>query len=164
VGTKFHATVTVGKATHTCRKRSSDTRSLCTFDAIRAVSDRDPVGWHTRSAPSVNTRRLLTEHGGLLYDSDAYNYDLPYLIAGSALPHVVIPYSFETNDTRFQPGGGFVQASDFATYCIGAFDRLWLEGANGQPKLMSIGLHLRIIGRPGRITKKAELGFRNAPT
>jgi peptidoglycan/xylan/chitin deacetylase (PgdA/CDA1 family) len=122
-----------------------------TFDAVRDASGRDPVGWHTRSAPSVNTRRLLVEHGGFLYDSDAYNDDLPYFVSGHGRPHLVIPYAFDTNDMRFGPGGGFVQASDFATYCIGAFDRLWREGDAGRPKLMSVGLHLRLIGRPARI-------------
>lgn len=122
-----------------------------TVAAIEAVIGRAPVGWHTRSASSAQTRRLLCEHGGFLYDSDAYNDDLPYLLAGTH-PHVVIPYAFDTNDMRFQPGGGFVHAEDFAHYCIAAFDRLWQEGSRGQPKMMSVGLHLRLIGRPARIS------------
>jgi len=122
-----------------------------TFDAVRDACGREPVGWHTRSAPSVNTRRLLVEHGSFLYDSDAYNDDLPYVCTDYGRPHVVVPYAFDTNDMRFAPGGGFVQAADFATYCIGAFDRLFREGDKGRPKLMSVGLHLRLIGRPARI-------------
>ena len=122
-----------------------------TFAAVRDACGSEPIGWHTRSAPSVNTRRLLVEHGRFLYDSDAYNDDLPYFCNDYGRPHVVVPYAFDTNDMRFAPGGGFVQAGDFSTYCIGAFDRLCREGAKGRPKLMSIGLHLRLIGRPGRI-------------
>ncbi|MBR0679888.1 polysaccharide deacetylase family protein [Roseomonas eburnea] len=106
-----------------------------------------PVGWHTKSAASVNTRRLLMEEGGFLYDSDAYDDDLPRIVAGPRGPHVVIPYAFDTNDMRFRPGGGFVQAEDFSRYCIAAFDRLMQEGG----RMMSVGLHLRTIGRPGRI-------------
>lgn len=118
--------------------------------AIREAAGAPPVGWHTRSATSVNTRRLLVEHGGFLYDSNAYNDDLPYLVEVSGRPHVVLPYAFDTNDMRFQRGGGFVFADDFARYCIDAFDRLYAEGA-GAPRMLSVGLHLRIIGRPGRI-------------
>lgn len=121
-----------------------------TVEAIAAAAGRPPVGWHTRSAASVNTRRLLCEHGGFLYDSDAYNDDLPYVLTVGGAPHVVLPYSFDTNDMRFGPGGGFVFAEDFARYCADAFDRLWEEGAKA-PKMMSVGLHLRFIGRPARI-------------
>lgn len=107
-----------------------------------------PVGWHTKSAPSVNTRRLLLEEGGFLYDSDAYDDDLPRLVPGvGGRPHVILPYAFDTNDMRFRPGGGFVFAEDFSRYCIAAFDRLMREGG----RMMSIGLHLRTIGRPARI-------------
>lgn len=118
--------------------------------AIRAATGTAPVGWHTRSATSVNTRRLLLEHGGFLYDSNAYNDDLPYRINVGGRDHVVLPYAFDTNDMRFQRDGGFVFAEDFARYCIEAFDRLYEEGATA-PRMLSIGLHLRIIGRPGRI-------------
>ncbi|WP_238192544.1 polysaccharide deacetylase family protein [Methylobacterium frigidaeris] len=119
--------------------------------AIRDATGRAPVGWHTRSATSVNTRRLLLDQGGFLYDSNAYNDDLPYLVPGRGdRPHVVLPYAFDTNDMRFQRGGGFVFGDDFARYCIDAFDRLYAEGGNA-PRMLSVGLHLRIIGRPGRI-------------
>ncbi|WP_241671213.1 polysaccharide deacetylase family protein [Dankookia rubra] len=109
-----------------------------------------PVGWHTKSAPSVNTRRLLREEGGFLYDSDAYDDDLPRLVQVGGAPHVILPYAFDTNDMRFAPGQGFVQAEDFSRYCIGAFDHLVREGMTA-PRMMSVGLHLRTIGRPGRI-------------
>jgi peptidoglycan/xylan/chitin deacetylase (PgdA/CDA1 family) len=119
-------------------------------ESITRVAGVRPVGWHTRSASSVNTRRLLVEEGGFRYDSDAYDDDLPYLLDVGGRAHVVIPYSFDTNDMRFQAGGGFTLARDFAGYVTDAFDWLWREGETA-PKLMSIGLHLRIIGRPARI-------------
>jgi allantoinase len=117
---------------------------------IAAAAGARPVGWHTRSSPSPNTRRLLVEEGGFLYDSDAYNDDLPYVVDVVGRPHVVLPYAFDTNDMRFTRQGGFVQGDDFARYCLAAFDWLYKEGAR-TPKMMSLGLHLRIIGRPGRI-------------
>ncbi len=118
--------------------------------AIAQTCGRPPVGWHTRSATSVNTRRLLVEHGGFLYDSNAYDDDLPYLIETGGREHMVIPYAFDTNDMRFFNRGGFTSASDFADYCIDAFERLLAEGAHA-PRMMSVGLHLRMIGRPARI-------------
>ncbi len=121
-----------------------------TVRALTQASGVRPVGWHTRSASSVNTRRLLVEEGGFLYDSDAYNDDLPYVVEVLGRPHVVLPYSFDTNDMRFAPGGGFALSSDFVTYVTEAFDWLWREGERA-PKMLSLGLHLRIIGRPGRI-------------
>ena len=122
----------------------------------RRGADRDcagqrPVGWHTRSAPSPNTRRLLVEDGGFLYDSDDYSDDLPFFVEIAGRRHVVLPYSFDTNDMHYHQGfHRFVTARDFADYTTEAFDTLWEEGAR-TPKMMSIGLHLRMIGRPGRI-------------
>ncbi|MFG1345943.1 polysaccharide deacetylase family protein [Xanthobacter autotrophicus DSM 431] len=121
-----------------------------TVEAITAAAGAPPRGWHTRSATSVNTRRLLREHGGFLYDSNAYNDDLPYLVREDGADSLVLPYAFDTNDMRYSPGGGFVFADDFARYCIDAFDKLYEEGEEA-PRMMSVGLHLRIIGRPGRI-------------
>jgi allantoinase len=118
--------------------------------AIDATAGSPPRGWHTRSATSPNTRRLLMEHGGFLYDSNAYNDDLPWMHRVGERDLVILPYAFDTNDMRFQPGGGFIQGEDFARYCIAAFDRLYAEGGD-EPRMMSVGLHLRIIGRPARI-------------
>jgi allantoinase len=118
--------------------------------AITATAGLPPVGWHTRSAPSPNTRRLLVEHGGFLYDSNAYNDDCPYVVSVAGHDHVVLPYAFDTNDMRFFNNGGFVFGDDFARYCIDAFERLYREGETA-PRMMSVGLHLRIIGRPARI-------------
>jgi len=121
-----------------------------TVAAITSATGARPVGWHTRSASSPNTRRLLVEEGGFLYDSDAYNDDLPYTLSFGQRRHVVLPYAFDTNDMQFQNTNRFRGASDFADYVLEAFDWLHREGASA-PKMMSIGLHLRMIGRPGRI-------------
>jgi peptidoglycan/xylan/chitin deacetylase (PgdA/CDA1 family) len=121
-----------------------------TVGAIRNATGVRPVGWHTRSAASLNTRRLLLEEGGFLYDSDAYNDDLPYTVTSGARRHVVMPYAFDTNDMQFQNTNRFRGAADFAEYVLEAFDCLHREGATA-PKMMSVGLHLRMIGRPGRI-------------
>jgi len=121
-----------------------------TYDVITRTTGIKPLGWHTRSTPSVNTRRLLQEHGGFLYDSDAYDDELPYFAPGTDNRHVVIPYAFDTNDMHFHQSERFIRGADFAGYVIDAYDRLWREGAH-QPKLLSVGLHLRMIGRAGRI-------------
>ncbi|MCQ0986317.1 polysaccharide deacetylase family protein [Jiella marina] len=121
-----------------------------THAAINEAAGVAPVGWHTRSASTENTRRLLIEHGGFLYDSDAYDDDMPYAVNLDGHRHMVLPYAFDTNDMRFQPGGGFIQGEDFTRYCLAAFDRLRREGKSA-PRMLSIGLHLRIIGRPARI-------------
>jgi peptidoglycan/xylan/chitin deacetylase (PgdA/CDA1 family) len=116
--------------------------------AIRDACGVRPVGWHSR-APSSSTRRLIVD-AGFLYDSDAYNDDLPYLVDVGRRPHVVLPYSYDTNDMRFTRTETFRLADDFATYLTDAFDWLWQEGER-TPRMMTVGLHLRIIGRPGRI-------------
>lgn len=118
--------------------------------AIAETAGTAPVGWHTRSASTLSTRRLLVEHGGFSYDSDAYDDDVPRIEHVAGRPHVVLPYAFDTNDMRFRPGGAFVHGEDFSRYCIAAFERLREEGAR-EARMMSVGLHLRIIGRPARI-------------
>lgn len=120
-----------------------------TVSVIKNACGERPLGWHTKGAPSPNTRRLLMENG-FLYDSDAYDDDLPYKVTVGGKTHTVVPYAFDTNDMRYMAGGNFVTGDDFATYCIDAFNTLWLEGEM-QPAMMSIGLHPRLIGRPGRI-------------
>jgi len=122
-------------------------------NTVRAIADATgvrPVGWHTRSAPSVNTRRLLLDEGGFLYDSDDYGDDLPRCIDTGVQRYVVLPYAFDTNDMQFQNTHRFVRADDFAGYVIDAFEWLWREG-EVRPKMMSVGLHLRILGRPARM-------------
>jgi peptidoglycan/xylan/chitin deacetylase (PgdA/CDA1 family) len=117
-------------------------------DGIRALTGSAPVGWFN-GRPSVNTRRLLVEAGGFLYDRDALNDELPYWQLISGRHHLVVPYSYETNDNRFDRNLGFSTALDFAQYMTDCFDLLYEEGAE-LPKLMSIGLHDRLTGRPGK--------------
>ncbi len=116
-------------------------------EGIKALTGQAPVGWMT-GRPGQNTRRLLVEHGGFLYDRDSLNDELPYWTEVDGKPHLVIPYSYETNDNRYDHNG-FGTAADFARYMIDCFDMLYEEGLN-RPKIMSIGLHDRLIGRPGR--------------
>jgi peptidoglycan/xylan/chitin deacetylase (PgdA/CDA1 family) len=87
---------------------------------------------------------------GFLYDSDAYNDDTPYMVDVNGHAHVVLPYAFDTNDMQFQNTQRFSTGDEFAQYVCAAYDWLWREGAE-QPRMLSIGLHLRMIGRPGRI-------------
>jgi allantoinase len=125
-------------------------------EVITRLVGRRPVGWYT-GRPSPNTRRLVVETGGFLYDSDAYNDDLPYWTEVCGRSHLVVPYSFDNNDSRLQRGGDFSTGEDFFTYCRDAFDWLYAQGVKGRPRMMSIGLHGRIIGRPGRIGSLARL-------
>ena len=114
------------------------------------VSGKAPAGWHTKSSASVNTRALLVEHGGFLYDSDAYNDDLPYYLTVSGKPHLVLPYGFDTNDMRFFVNHDLVLGQHFCDYTMDAVRTLMQEGVDA-PRMLTIGLHTRIIGRPGRI-------------
>src|SRR4051812_33726947 len=98
-----------------------------TVAAIAQATGQRPVGWHTRSATSLNTRRLLVEDGGFLYDSDAYNDDLPYDLVVAGKRHLAIPYAFDTNDMQFYNAARF-RGADFADYVIDAFDWLVREG------------------------------------
>lgn len=108
-----------------------------------------PYGWYCRYAPSENTRRLVVEEGGFLYDADAYNDDLPYWTKVGAKDHLVIPYTLDVNDMKFAVAPGFTSPSGYYEYMRDAFDVLYREGEK-QPKMMSIGLHTRLAGRPGR--------------
>jgi putative urate catabolism protein len=114
----------------------------------RTMGDR-PLGWYCRYAPSVATRRLLVEEGGFLYDSDAYNDELPYWTNVAGHPHLVVPYSLVTNDVKFT--SGLFTGDDFFTLLRNAFDVLYAEGAK-RPKMMSVGLHPRLIGHPARMS------------
>ncbi len=118
-------------------------------EGIRNVTGARPVGWMT-GRPSPNTRRLLVEEGGFLYDRDSIGDELPYWTRVGGKAHLVIPISFETNDNRYNEHLGFTTADDFFTYMKDAFDTLYREGEEGEPKMMMLGIHDRIIGRPGR--------------
>ncbi len=108
-----------------------------------------PLGWYT-GRDSPNTRRLMLEQGGFLYDSDSYADDLPYWVEGPDDDHLVIPYTLDSNDMRFASPQGFNCGDDFYQYLKDSFDALYAEGET-DPKMLSIGLHCRIVGRPGRI-------------
>jgi allantoinase len=118
-------------------------------DILTRLTGSRPIGWMT-GRPGPNTRRLLVEVGGFLYDRDSLADELPYWLKIGTKPHLVIPYSFETNDNRFNENRGFSTGEQFFTYMRDAFDVLRREGRAGSPKLLSIGLHDRLIGRPAR--------------
>ena len=123
-------------------------------DCIAVLTEclgKRPVGWYTgRNSP--NTRRLVMEEGGFLYDSDTYDDDLPYWAdeLESNNKHLVIPYTLDVNDMRFASPQGFNSGDQFFNYLKDSFDALYLEGKT-HPKMMSVGMHARILGRPGRI-------------
>jgi peptidoglycan/xylan/chitin deacetylase (PgdA/CDA1 family) len=121
------------------------------IDVLTRSTGMRPVGWMT-GRPGPNTRRLLVEAGGFLYDRDSLADELPYWLRVGDRPHLVIPYSYEANDNRFNENSGFSTGDDFFSYMRDAFDVLRREGQKGSPKLLSIGLHDRLIGRPGRCT------------
>ena len=108
-----------------------------------------PLGWYTGRC-SPNTRDLVMEDGGFLYDSDSYSDDLPYWEIRGKKKQLIIPYTLDNNDMRFATNQGFNSGDDFYTYLKDSFDALYNEG-NTSPKMMSVGLHCRIIGRAGRI-------------
>ena len=107
-----------------------------------------PIGWNCPSWPSESTRELLVEEGGFLYDSDAYNDELPYWVQVGEAAHLVVPYSLSTNDLKFGVGG-FFTADHFFTFLKDCFDLLYREGKT-HPKMMSVGLHMRLVGHPSR--------------
>ena len=107
-----------------------------------------PLGWYT-GRTSAHTRDLVADEGGFIYDADDYSDDLPFWSKQVTTPHLVVPYTLDTNDTRFATAQGFHTGDQFASYLIDAFDTLYAEGATS-PKMMSVGLHCRLIGRPAR--------------
>ncbi len=117
-------------------------------DAVRRMTGSAPLGWYT-GRDSPNTRRLLVEHGGFLYDADSYADDLPYWVEVGGTPHLVVPYTLDTNDMRFATAQGFNSGEQFFQYLKDAFEVLYAEGET-RPKMMSVGLHCRLAGRPGR--------------
>jgi putative urate catabolism protein len=117
-------------------------------ESIRRLTGAAPVGWYT-GRDSPNTRRLVVEHGGFLYDADAYGDELPYWMQVAGKAHLVIPYTLDANDMRFATPQGFNTGEQFYTYLKDTFDVLYTEGETS-PKMMSVGLHCRIAGRPGR--------------
>ena len=117
-------------------------------DTLTRLTGSRPLGWYTGRL-SPNTRRLVAEEGGFLYDADAYNDDLPYWVVVSGRPHLVVPYTLDNNDMKFGGYQGFNSGDQFFAYLRDAFDVLYAEGAE-RPRMMSVGLHMRLVGRPGR--------------
>jgi allantoinase len=109
------------------------------IDGLTKLTGTRPVGWMT-GRPGPNTRRLIVEAGGFIYDRDSLADELPYWLEIQGKTHLVIPYSYEANDNRFNENSGFSTGDDFFVYLRDAFDVLYREGANGSPKLLSIGL------------------------
>jgi putative urate catabolism protein len=116
-------------------------------ESIERTTGARPLGWYCRYAPSVNTRRLVAEEGGFLYDSDYYGDELPFWKTVQGRPHLVIPYSLTNNDGKFMDSVG--TSDEWFSFMRDAFDVLYAEGAT-QPKMMSVGLHMRLIGHPAR--------------
>jgi putative urate catabolism protein len=124
------------------------------LDAVRLhteVAGERPYGMY-QGKPSINTLKLVMEEGGFLYSSDSYADDLPFWVPGTnGQPFLIIPYTLDTNDMRFATPQGFNSGDQFFTYLKDAFDELYREGQEGSPKMMSVGLHCRLVGRPARI-------------
>jgi putative urate catabolism protein len=114
----------------------------------REVTGERPLGWYTGRS-SANTLKLVLDDGGFLYSSDSYADDLPYWINGEKGPHLIVPYTLDANDMRFINAQGFGDGEQFFSYLRDTFDVLYEEGASA-PKMMSVGLHCRLVGRPGR--------------
>jgi putative urate catabolism protein len=108
-----------------------------------------PLGWYLGRC-SPNTRRLVAEEGGFLYDADSYADDLPYWVTVAGKPQLIVPYTLDSNDMRFASSQGFNSGDQFYTYLKDSFDTLYAEGETA-PKMLSVGLHCRLVGRPGRV-------------
>jgi peptidoglycan/xylan/chitin deacetylase (PgdA/CDA1 family) len=120
------------------------------IDSIKETCGERPLGWYCRYGPSVNTRELIVEEGGFIYDSDAYNDDLPYFVDVKGKQHLVVPYSMTYNDGKFGLLPAYGSPADFLDNLKRGLDQLWDEGAS-HPRMMSIGLHPRLIGQASRI-------------
>ncbi len=133
------------------REREDMQRAI---DVQTRITGSRPLGWYLGRC-SPNTRRLVVEEGGFVYDSDSYADELPYYDTSCARSQLIVPYSLETNDMRFVAAQGFNTGEQFFTYLKDSFDQLYVEGA-GSPAMMSVGLHARIVGRPGRAAALAR--------
>jgi allantoinase len=121
---------------------------------LRDLTGTAPLGWYT-GRDSPQTRELVVQHGGFVYDSDSYADDLPYWVRVNDTDHLVVPYTLDTNDMRFASAAGFSNGDQFFAHLRDAFDVLYREGTSGSPKMLSVGLHCRLAGRPAR-TKALE--------
>jgi putative urate catabolism protein len=124
-------------------------------EVIERLTGTRPVGWYTGRI-SPNTRRLVAEYGGFLYDSDSYADDLPFYVTAAGKPMLIIPYTLDNNDMKYAVPPGFSAPDGWEQYMNDAFETLLAEGRAGAPKMMSVGLHCRLIGRPGRAAALAR--------
>lgn len=127
-------------------------------EAIRIqteITGERPLGWYTGRV-SPNTLKLVAEEGGFLYTADSYADDLPYWVVVEGKRQLVVPYTLDVNDMRFATSQGFNAGDQFFTYLKDSFDVLYEEGRRGAPKMMSVGLHCRLVGRPGRAAALAR--------
>ncbi|WP_394811401.1 allantoinase PuuE [Gordonia jinghuaiqii] len=124
------------------------------IELLTDITGERPRGWYT-GRDSPNTRELVVEQGGFTYDADSYADDLPYWVkvprGADLVDHLVVPYTLDTNDMRFASPGGFPSGEQFFAHLRDAFDVLYREGTEGSPKMLSVGLHCRIVGRPARL-------------
>ncbi|MBP1861184.1 allantoinase PuuE [Rhizobium herbae] len=130
------------------------------FEAVRLhkeLTGSHPLGMY-QGKPSANTLKLVLEEGGFVYSSDSYADELPYWVPGLTTdkPHLIIPYTLDANDMRFATPQGFNSGDQFFTYLKDTFDVLYAEGKDGSPKMMNVGLHCRLVGRPGRAAALAR--------
>ena len=131
-------------------KKSTEKKDMkLAIKTIKKIFGKRPLGWYTGRC-SPNTRDLVVDDGGFLYDSDSYSDDLPYWEYKKNKKQLIIPYTLDNNDMRFATNQGFNSGDQFYTYLKDSFDALYEEGKTN-PKMMSVGLHCRLIGRPGRI-------------
>ena len=131
-------------------KKSTEKKDMkLAIKTIKKIFGKRPLGWYTGRC-SPNTRDLVFDDGGFLYDSDSYSDDLPYWEYKKNKKQLIIPYTLDNNDMRFATNQGFNSGDQFYTYLKDSFDALYEEGKTN-PKMMSVGLHCRLIGRPGRI-------------
>ena len=140
------------------RDYSKDAERRDMEEAIRIhteVTGARPLGWYTGRS-SIHTIDLAAEEGSLLYSSDTYADDLPYWISSPHGPFLIIPYTLDANDMRFATPQGFNSGDQFFAYLNDSFDTLYAEGEAGAPKMMSVGLHCRLVGRPGRAAALAR--------
>jgi putative urate catabolism protein len=119
------------------------------IDIHTRLTGSRPLGWY-QGRTSPNTARLISEEGGFVYDADSYADDLPYYDTRHGRPQLIVPYTLDANDMKFVAPNGFTTGEQFASYLKDAFDALYAEGETA-PKMMSVGLHCRIVGKPGRI-------------
>jgi peptidoglycan/xylan/chitin deacetylase (PgdA/CDA1 family) len=124
------------------------------IDLHKRATGTRPLGWYLGRV-SPNTRRLVVEEGGFLYDADSYADDLPYWVSVAGKPQLIVPYTLDSNDMRFASPQGFNSGDQFFAYLKDSFDTLYAEGASA-PKMLSVGLHCRLVGRPGRTAALAR--------